>query len=459
MRSPEDCQQGQVALRTPAHRESEERVNDGAVMEAHDRLPPEPASASAARRFVADAIGWSPLACTAVADTAVLLVSEVVTNAVLHAGTAIKVTVRVEQASVRVEVRDGSVALPSRRHYDEGAATGRGLELVDLLATTWGTEQESNGKVVWFEVSLDPVDGSIDHAPSDGAEVGGPMWTSVRLLQIPTALLLTAIEYGDAALREIALLSFSGDGQEGARNLTPPRLDLSPLLRAVNDALADDLLVLDLELAFPPSAEQAAIDRLAAVDEAERMAKDGGLLLLPAVPELGACRRWLFSEITRQLRGEVPLPWALPGPEELRQEVVMLGTETAALLDARRDGAVVADMSNRIIHVNPAAADLLGWGIDDLVGRRLTTVIPPEHRTAHLAGFTRYQLTAEGPLIGATIEVPMFCHDGSTIQVRLTIDLLETGLVERVFRACFTAVDTNAGEAGRPRPAPPDGTD
>src|SRR5687768_16987549 len=159
MRSPEDCQQVQLVLRNPAHRESEDHVNDGAVMEVHDRLPPVPASASAARRFVADAIGWSPLACTSVADTAMLLVSEVVTNAVLHAGTAIRVTVRVESASVRVEVRDGSVALPSRRHYDDGAATGRGLELVDLLATRWGTEQESNGKVVWFEVSIDPTDG------------------------------------------------------------------------------------------------------------------------------------------------------------------------------------------------------------------------------------------------------------------------------------------------------------
>ena len=105
--------------------ESEEPVHDGAVMELHDRLPPEPASASAARRFVADAIERTPLACSAAAETAVLLVSEVVTNAVLHAGTAIRVSIRVELTSVRIEVRDGAVARPSRRHYDEGAATVR----------------------------------------------------------------------------------------------------------------------------------------------------------------------------------------------------------------------------------------------------------------------------------------------------------------------------------------------
>src|SRR5688500_13146986 len=149
-------------------------------MERDDRLPAEPASASAARRLVTEAVERSPLANTAAADTAVLLVSEVVTNAVLHAGTSIRVKVRVDGRSVRVEVRDGSVALPSRRHYDEGAATGRGLELVELLASTWGTEQESNGKVVWFEVSVDPSDGAIDQVPAD--VVGGPMWTTVRLV-------------------------------------------------------------------------------------------------------------------------------------------------------------------------------------------------------------------------------------------------------------------------------------
>jgi PAS domain S-box-containing protein len=417
-------------------------VNDGAVMERYDRLPPEPASASAARRLVADAIGWSPLACTSVADTAALLVSEVVTNAVLHAGTAIRVKIRVEETSVRVEVRDGSVALPSRRHYDERAVTGRGLELVDLLATTWGTEQESNGKVVWFEVSVDPADGSTDQAPSDPVETGGPMWTCVRLLRLPTALLLAALERGEAAMREIALVAFSNDGPEDVPAVTPVQLDLGAVIRAVSDALGQGLLEIDLEQDFPPSAEQAAIDRLAAVDEADRMAMDGNLLILPAVPELGACRRWMMGQITQQLRGEAPVPWVLPGPEDLRHEVVLLGAATVAIIDARLDGAVVADIYNRIVHLNPVAADLLGWAVDDLVGRRLTTVIPPEHRTAHLAGFTRYQVTAEGPLIGATIEVPMLCRDGSLIPVRLTIDVLETEPVRPVFRACFTVVDT-----------------
>ena len=423
-------------------------MNDGSVMERQDRLPPEPASASAARRLVAEAIEPTPLAGSSVADTAILLVSEVVTNAVLHAGTAITVAVRVEPTSVRIEVRDGSVALPSRRRYDEDAATGRGLELVELLATSWGTEQERNGKVVWFEVSADPSDGQTDHEHPEPVGAGGPMWTCVRFLRLPTALLLAGLEYGDAALREMALLSISNGDREDARRVSPIRIDLGPMVTAVNGALDEGRLEIDLELEFPPSAEQGAVERLAAVDEAERMAKDGSLLILPAVPELSACRRWLMGEINRQLRGEAPTPWVLPAPEDLHHAVVLIAEELAADLDARTDGAVVADIFNRIIHVNPVAADLLGWAPAEIVGRRLTTIIPPEHRTAHLAGFTRYQLTAEGPLIGATIDVPMLCRDGSETPVRLTIDVVDVEPVGRAFRACFIALDGDGRPTG-----------
>ena len=160
-----------------------------------------------------------------------------------------------------------------------------------------------------------------------------------------------------------------------------------------------------------------------------------------------------MSEINQQLRGGEPTPWVLPGPEELCHDVVVLGPDQAAGLDARLDGAVVADIYNRIIHVNPIAADLLGWAPDELVGRRLTTIIPPEYRTAHLAGFTRYQLTAVGPLIGRTVEVPMLCRDGSVTAVRLTIDVIETEPVGRAFLACFVTVDGYAGGPAGPTPA------
>jgi PAS domain S-box-containing protein len=267
------------------------------------------------------------------------------------------------------------------------------------------------------------------------------MWTRVRLLRLPTALVLAGLEYGDAALREMALLSFSNGNQKDGRRATAVQLDLGPMVNAVSEALAQGSHEIDLELDFPPSAEQSAVERLAAIDGAEQMARDGSLLILPAVPELGACRRWLLGEINRQLRGEAPTPWVLPGPEDLRHDVVLIGRELAASLDARLDGTVVADIYNRILHVNPVAGELLGWAPSEIVGRRLTTLIPPEFRTAHLAGFTRYQLTGEGPLIGKTVDVPMLCRDGSVTPVRLSIDVVDAEPVGRAFRACFTALD------------------
>jgi anti-sigma regulatory factor (Ser/Thr protein kinase) len=89
-----------------------------------------------------------------VRDTAELLTSELVTNALLHAGTDL--TVHVLSAGsgsvVRVAVDDGSAVAPALRDPDAGALGGRGLPLVASLATRWGWEPLPVGKRVWFEV-------------------------------------------------------------------------------------------------------------------------------------------------------------------------------------------------------------------------------------------------------------------------------------------------------------------
>lgn len=86
------------------------------------------------------------------ADTAALLVSEVVTNAVLHARSQVHLTVDCDGRAVRVEVADSSPAAPARRSFTPNAGTGRGLLLVDELADAWGLERADDGKIVWFEV-------------------------------------------------------------------------------------------------------------------------------------------------------------------------------------------------------------------------------------------------------------------------------------------------------------------
>lgn len=88
-----------------------------------------------------------------VVDTVELLTSELVTNAVIHARSAPELLVRLGDRVVRIEVCDGDANLPNRRPADMYAASGRGIAVVEELATEWGVEHiPDDGKRVWFEV-------------------------------------------------------------------------------------------------------------------------------------------------------------------------------------------------------------------------------------------------------------------------------------------------------------------
>lgn len=119
-------------------------VQDGAVS-----LEPRLDAASLARRHVRGLLlGWElePLL-----DPVLLLTSELVTNALLHTGTAIVVRVTREGAGVRVEVEDGSSVPPVQRRHSTSASTGRGVQLLASLASDWGWRAlEGGGKAVWF---------------------------------------------------------------------------------------------------------------------------------------------------------------------------------------------------------------------------------------------------------------------------------------------------------------------
>ncbi len=163
-------------------------------------FPADPASAGQARRFVdATLRSWS---CDGLLDVATLLVSELVANSVLHAGTTIRVVIRLTDTRVRVEVHDRSARLPARKHYSMLSATGRGLMMVERMAEDWGVIPggDGDGKAVWFELDstrqaeprfdffdleafdLDDLDdgamerGRSDHGPRGGGGSGsGPI--------------------------------------------------------------------------------------------------------------------------------------------------------------------------------------------------------------------------------------------------------------------------------------------
>jgi len=88
--------------------------------------------------------------------SAELLTSEIVTNALVHARTEIIVGVFDTDGRLRVEVADGlSVSLPAPSDPDPEASRGRGLWLIDAIATDWGVESVEAGKLVWFELTPD----------------------------------------------------------------------------------------------------------------------------------------------------------------------------------------------------------------------------------------------------------------------------------------------------------------
>jgi anti-sigma regulatory factor (Ser/Thr protein kinase) len=116
------------------------------------RFPAQRASVSAARQFVTDCLIEAGV--TSVLDEARLLISELATNAIVHAATDFSVSVHISAGRVYVEVRDGDPTeidlLANRMRPDEPG--GHGLRIVGRLAGDWGTRVEEHGKVVWFSV-------------------------------------------------------------------------------------------------------------------------------------------------------------------------------------------------------------------------------------------------------------------------------------------------------------------
>lgn len=119
---------------------------------AHIDVDPVPASVGIARQFVRDA---SAGVGDELADVLVLLTSELVTNAVLHARTPVQVGVVVDDEHVLVAVSD-RVRLPAAlvpRAYSHERLGGRGLAIVADASDEWGTTFHSGGKSVWFRLA------------------------------------------------------------------------------------------------------------------------------------------------------------------------------------------------------------------------------------------------------------------------------------------------------------------
>lgn len=409
-----------------------------------------PASASAARRLVRQSLVECELQQWC--DAAELAVSELVTNGVLHAHTMLTVAVRCGPEGLRVEVRDTNPVLPAQRQYSDHATTGRGMALVAAVTTSHGvTEIETGGKAVWFtiagqEAEPDPED-LLDAWGEDEDLGAAPVVTgrSVTLAGLPPTLWLAAGEHHDGLLRELALHRH-GQGQsvddlvvaDRARSAVSTALDRSLAearsagrvrnpLPANHPGVLDhvpDHLDLDVEvLGDDPAVDFAVLQDV--LDEAERLAAAGQLLARPGLPEVVAVRDWAAESVIAQLTGQTPAPW--PGTaaerfaQHLDEEARQLDWDPSPVRDADR-GAVAADEANRIIAISRPLADVLGWDPDDLIGRRVVAIVPPQFREAHVAGFTRHLTTGTAHALNVRLELPVLRADATEVNCEFFIE-------------------------------------
>ncbi|MBZ6211448.1 SpoIIE family protein phosphatase [Streptomyces olivaceus] len=401
------------------------------------RFPPDPASAAAARGFV---LGALPGTASHLVDTARLLAGELAANAVLHARTEFEVAVRRHDGRVRVRVTDRR---PDRGPVPQAcpayAGTGQGLALVEQLASRYGADTDGEHKTVWFELWSDgpppPVSGWEPAVSPCASE------RSVTLIDVPAALDAACRQHRHAMLRELTFAASSAD----LYGLSPGDLatagDISNVISAcVTAELAGPLPESDLRtlsVALPADAAEAVRTLRRVLERAEEAARQERLLTLPALPRGRAFQDWFFDQIVGQLAGDRPTAWTVMprDPEIGALEVVPWDAG-----QARTSGlpTVAADEGNRIIAANGPAADLLGWEPDDLVGRRLTTLIPEHLRERHAAAFSSMLLTGRTRIVGRSVPLPALHRDGTVVPVRLHIQTQETADGRTVFVAQLT---------------------
>ncbi|MEU9618482.1 MULTISPECIES: ATP-binding protein [unclassified Streptomyces] len=130
------------------------------VLQVQLEVGPDPAEVGRARRWARSRLIGSGIGDDEpLAETLILLISELVTNAVVHTGCPAVLRMLFGSTgaagTVRVEVADASCRPPQQRHAAGEDTGGRGLELVDGLADRWGWQPEGAGKRIWCEVDRD----------------------------------------------------------------------------------------------------------------------------------------------------------------------------------------------------------------------------------------------------------------------------------------------------------------
>ncbi|WP_435746103.1 ATP-binding protein [Nocardioides sp. SYSU DS0663] len=401
-------------------------------------------SVGSARRHLREALEGSAAAYAL--DAAELAVSELVTNAVVHAGTAVVLRIHTSGRALRVEVGDGSPHLPVRRRFATTSGTGRGLHLVDECVDRWDVEVEDDGKVVWFEIGRPEGERLAARPPT-----AGPTTVEVVLQQVPLLMHAAWQEHAASLLREqlLATLDEDVDALEQHSQASDALNVLAEQLPVPDLAEEPDALMSD---ATEPrvSAEQislhvpvATVERFAVLDEllgrAVREAAAGRFLGPPTQPEIDEMRRWLCREVVAQAAdGQPPTPWAARvdtrSPLEIDEAVGGLYRELAASDEA----VVVTNEASVIVAVTTPLLEALGYADEsDIIGRRVLAVVPARFHQAHIAGTTLHVTNGRAPLIGVPVTVPVLRADGTEVPLRLTVEVRRLAPGRQVFLGRF----------------------
>ncbi len=282
------------------------------------RLPPHPASVGEGRRFIREVL--RECRRDHLSEAAELVISEVVTNALVHAGTEVEVAAHVGRHGVRVEVTDGSPHLPATKRYADLASTGRGLQLLEQTVDRWGVDPHDTGKTVWFELGTlegpgpgrQPMELGREDATAPAADC-----VTVELLGVPLLLHAAWQMQAESLLREYLLSRL--DDTNGideierhaaasdamallAEQLPVPEIDEAPdaiMAAAVEPYVTAERVVIEVPAASVP--HFTLLHEI--LQTAIAMADAGTLLTPPTQPEVQSLRAWLCAQVVQQARG------------------------------------------------------------------------------------------------------------------------------------------------------------
>lgn len=270
--------------------------------------------------------------------SAMLGVSELVTNAIIHGEAPISVTVTGGTDHPRVEVHDGGqpswrpMTIEAVQGTVGPATVGRGLSLVAVSSRQWGTHTGTGAgdehTVVWFEpatelrerADLSPV---LDNAePGDrGAESApdGQATIPIFLANLPVRLYAEMRRHHYELRRELGLLLFEHPDRFPIATTTITAIDNTIALRRPNSGFAeveeaalDGRTSVDVTCSMRRSTPRVLADLRDALD-ACYAELSGDLLLTPRpVPEIRHFQEWFFGEVIGQADGATPTPWHGP---------------------------------------------------------------------------------------------------------------------------------------------------